>query len=663
MFDDKLFQDALQKYKEDFNEKWWKDEKYKWEAIKCFQDNWDLEADDFLKMLHDSLSKTYNLLSSLNYFPKQMIEEFAREMPDRVRALFRMLFDEKQDIVERILTFKKQAVILLKDYSYDSKSHYQNENAISTYLWLRYPDKYYIYKFGEVKKVADALNSSFSFKKGAYAENLRNFYSFYNEINNRLVSNSEMKQFLLSKLTESCYKDNDMHTLTIDFGFYVSRKYNEDKGDESKNNMWWPTMDVYDPGLSVQDWSNLLKNRDIFNDNALKIMKRIKGYGGEATCKQLSLRFGESINFYNVGSTALAKRIADKTHCALMKDYDGHIMWWPVLYLGKSAEDNETGSFVWKIRDELSEALQQDEALVNIQADNNFNVINNEKYTKDDFLSEVYMHEEKYQRIVNVLKRKKNIILQGAPGVGKTFAARRLAYSIIGDKSKEQIEFVQFHQNYTYEDFVMGYKPTKAGGFEMKYGLFYCFCKKAQDDPEKDYYFIIDEINRGNLSKIFGELLMLIEKDYRGTSAKLAYENRDFFVPENVYIIGMMNTADRSLAMIDYALRRRFSFVDMEPGFKTEGFKKYQAQLNNDKFNVLISKIEALNGDIETDASLGKGFCIGHSYFCGIDNNECNISLLRNIIEYDILPMLQEYWFDEIEKVEMWRNDLYSVLK
>ena len=130
-------------------------------------------------------------------------------------------------------------------------------------------------------------------------------------------------------------------------------------------------------------------------------------------------------------------------------------------------------------------------------------------------------------------------------------------------KDKSRIEMVQFHQNYTYEDFIMGYKPTENGGFAIKPGIFYQFCKKAADDKDRPYFFIIDEINRGNLSKIFGELLMLIESDYRDTSIKLAYRDEDFYVPSNLYIIGMMNTADRSLAMIDYALRRRFSFFEM----------------------------------------------------------------------------------------------------
>ena len=284
----------------------------------------------------------------------------------------------------------------------------------------------------------------------------------------------------------------------------------------------------------------------------------------------------------------------------------------------------------------------------------------NDKYTKDDFLKEVYMSEEHYETLKSLLLRKKNVILQGAPGVGKTYAAKRLAYAIIGEKNDERIEHIQFHQNYSYEDFMMGYKPNEEGGFYMRTGSFYNFCKRAAANPEKPFFFIIDEINRGNLSKIFGELLMLIENDYRDKPIKLSYRDENFSVPSNVHIIGMMNTADRSLAMIDYALRRRFSFFEMTPGFETYGFKKYLQSIGNDKLNNVVKAVIDLNETIINDASLGSGFCIGHSYFCNLDK-QSDIPL-REIVEYDILPMLREYWFDNNEEynkqAQILRNSL-----
>ena len=284
------------------------------------------------------------------------------------------------------------------------------------------------------------------------------------------------------------------------------------------------------------------------------------------------------------------------------------------------------------------------------------------EYSSADFLSDVYMSEQDYETLVNVLKMKKNIILQGAPGVGKTFTAKRLAYSIIGAKNPDRVQMIQFHQSYSYEDFIEGYRPTE-NGFTIKKGSFYKFCKLAEDDDENDYFFIIDEINRGNLSKIFGELFMLIEKDKRGIELQLLYSDENFSVPPNVYIIGMMNTADRSLAMLDYALRRRFAFFTMKPGFNTIGFQTYQDSLKSDAFKKLISCIKQLNSKIAADISLGEGFCIGHSYFCGLTAKTATVQTLTSIIEYELIPLLKEYWFDEPEKIIDWSDRLRSTVK
>ena len=283
----------------------------------------------------------------------------------------------------------------------------------------------------------------------------------------------------------------------------------------------------------------------------------------------------------------------------------------------------------------------------------------NEPYTEKKFLEEVFVSDRDYNNLKNLLLRKKNLILQGAPGVGKTFAARRLAYAIMGEKDDSRVMQVQFHQNYSYEDFVMGYKPNENGGFDLKYGVFRKFCTRAAVDKEHKYFFIIDEINRGNLSKIFGELLMLIESDYRDKTIQLAYNDETFAVPSNIYIIGMMNTADRSLAMIDYALRRRFSFFEMKPGFETPLFtecinKKYDPQLKK-----LVMAIIELNKVIANDDSLGTGFSIGHSYLCNLEDHYD----LESIVEYDIIPMLREYWFDNDERFNQEAQKLKSALK
>ena len=280
-------------------------------------------------------------------------------------------------------------------------------------------------------------------------------------------------------------------------------------------------------------------------------------------------------------------------------------------------------------------------------------------YTEEDFLDDVYISEDKYNTLKDLLSIKKNLIIQGPPGVGKTFMAKRLAYSIMGEKNQERCLMVQFHQSYSYEDFIQGFRPSK-DGFNLKNGSFYEFCKRAEDDDENKYFFIIDEINRGNLSKIFGELFMLIENDKRGEKNKirLVYSDELFYIPKNVYIIGLMNTADRSLAMLDYALRRRFRFFTLTPGFDSTGFKNYQKGLASDKFNKVIDLIKELNVKIAADETLGAGFTIGHSYFCNLKDERD----LKNIIDYEIIPLLEEYWFDEPDKVKNWSENLRSVL-
>lgn len=293
------------------------------------------------------------------------------------------------------------------------------------------------------------------------------------------------------------------------------------------------------------------------------------------------------------------------------------------------------------------------------------NLINGETdqktYTEQEFLDEVFMSKERYDVLKNVLLQKKNIILQGAPGVGKSFIATRLAYSIIGKMDTKRVQMIQFHQNYSYEDFIMGYRP-KEDGFYLKEGPFYSFCKEAEkDDINTPYFFIIDEINRGNISKIFGELFVLIEKDKRGLSMPLLYSEEKFKVPENVHIIGMMNTADRSLAMLDYALRRRFAFFDLPPAFENLRFLKYKEAKSNDKYNRLIAEVERLNEKITEDETLGLGFRIGHSYFC-TDKKVTDI-WLKSVVEYELIPLLSEYWFDEPAKIDSWSERLREALK
>ena len=796
MFERKKFSELLNAYKESFIQRWPK-EKFKWVAVKQFLEHWDIDAPNFLEMLTTATNQAGSLLTSYRNYPLGMLFDFIKKEPGTVREMFRQLFDETNDLNNRIKNFLNTSEEFRRKYLNEEptwKKNYQNTTSATTFLWLRFPDKYYLYKITECQKTAEALAGDFRPRRNDTTDNVLPAFQFYDEIKAALLTDKEIHELLSSVLTEDCFEDSSLHTLTTDFIHFIKEHI------EKPETEWFPKVEEYNPALTKENWIELLKNSEIFTTPRLQIMKRMLDFGGQATCKQLSEKYGEDANFYNSGSTSLARKVAQKTGCPVLKENNKNSKWWPILYFGQYTKNREEGVYIWKLRPELAEALSEtdlsqvqlyakDLALkrnywwmnanpkiwsfsqINIGEEISYTLVNengnkrriyqnfldaqagdivigyesqphkqivalaevsrandgenlyfkklealtnpidysefkdadelsnmeflvnpngslfkvsedefnflmdlireenpkpsvviNESYNKESFLNEVFIPEEQYDTLVALLRRKKNLILQGAPGVGKTFIAKRLAYSMMGEKDENRIAFIQFHQNYSYEDFIMGYKPDEKG-FKLQNGIFYKFCLAASNDPNSDYFFIIDEINRGNLSKIFGELLMLLESDYRGSKGKaiLAYNQQPFSIPDNLYIIGMMNTADRSLAMIDYALRRRFSFSDIQPGFDSEGFKRYQSSLNNNNFNKVIEVVKQLNNEITEDDSLGEGYCIGHSYFCGQEN--CTDSWLKQIVNYEIVPMLQEYWFDEKEKWETWKAKLNGVIK
>lgn len=436
--------------------------------------------------------------------------------------------------------------------------------------------------------------------------------------------------------------------------------------------------EFYKKGIMAIGWSAIGDLSDYESKEAMKLAMK-KAYDDSRPYKMSALATWQFANEIQVGDVIFVKRGRDtiigrgivtgeyRFDAGSADDYKNiHDVNWT-----HNGEWGHPGNAVLKTLTEITSYTEYVEKLCAIFEDDSEDTETAEKtypiYSREDFLSEVYMTDEDYDTLVGVLGNRKNIILQGAPGVGKTFAAKRLAYSIIGEKNPDRVQMVQFHQSYSYEDFIEGYRPASKSAdgadFIIKKGSFYKFCKKASEDDENDYFFIIDEINRGNLSKIFGELFMLIETDKRGVELQLLYSDEKFFVPKNVYIIGMMNTADRSLAMLDYALRRRFSFIEMKPGFETDGFMTYQDSLENEKFNSLISCVKQLNTRIADDAALGEGFCIGHSYFCNLDPKKVDDRSLSSIVEFELLPLLKEYWFDEADKVSEWRTKLRSAIK
>ena len=289
-------------------------------------------------------------------------------------------------------------------------------------------------------------------------------------------------------------------------------------------------------------------------------------------------------------------------------------------------------------------------------------------YSVEDAMSGLFLPREEFERILSIWRTKKNIIVQGAPGVGKSFLSKRLAFALMGQVAPSRVEAVQFHQSYAYEDFVQGYRPTATGGFELRDGVFIRFCRAALKNPTHDYVLIIDEINRGNLSKIFGELMLLIERDKRSPSwaTHLAYATTlgdKFHVPDNLFIIGMMNTADRSLSMVDYALRRRFAFITLISQFVSPTFRTAldAAGIPTTVIDLIVDHMRELHDIIAADTvNLGPGFQIGHSFFVPQDAQTYSPDWYEQVIETEIRPLLEEYWFDDPTKAATWVRRLLS---
>lgn len=272
-----------------------------------------------------------------------------------------------------------------------------------------------------------------------------------------------------------------------------------------------------------------------------------------------------------------------------------------------------------------------------------------------------FIEIERLQEFINRLKDKKNIIFQGPPGTGKTWLAKRLAYAFMKERAKERLQVVQFHPNLSYEDFIRGWRPDGSGGLALIDGPLMNMINKAKNSPEKRFVLIIEEVNRGNPAQIFGEMLTLLEADKRNPdeSMTLCYSHTDeepVYIPENLFVIGTMNIADRSLSIVDFALRRRFAFIDLYPELG-DPWKKWLEENYNfslETLDEIQKKLVDLNNELAKDSSLGKQFQIGHSYVTppqGLEIEDGK-SWFKQVVKTEILPLLEEYWFDSPDKVE-----------
>lgn len=658
----------------------------KWEAVKCFREHWDIDATDFADMLSQALAKTGSLLNAAHFFAGGMLIAMARAEGETVRQMFRDLYDDTQDLAQRITDFEAAAEKIRAVHDDGTwNSHYQHANAISTYLWLRYPEKYYVYKYTVCHDVAVTLEADFQPNGNGAAENVVQCYCLYDEIRGELCADAELSKLFADTIPDAANASEYLNTVTIDFCYYLSQVYRKEKSAPPANDApadsAAPSIWKISEGTDATGPSS--GNKKIFMEHGVVVVHgetKALGTSGQTQGEAFRLEIKKGDFFYLCYASSV-QLLGQFTSDEAIENPEMGGGWYERPYRVIAKSKSTTLPYKDKLKwwtpnanttcvrvpdDEENRGLFEKLLLMpyfgmTLYELKTASTKPDKTYGKTEFVREVYMNEREFDILSALLRENKNLILQGAPGVGKTFAARRLAYAMMGEKDDSRVKLVQFHQNYSYEDFVMGYRPD-GSGFKLTKGIFYNFCREAQEHPDKEYFFIIDEINRGNLSRIFGELLMLLEKDYRGTEISLAYNGEPFSVPKNLYLIGMMNTADRSLAIMDYALRRRFKFYDMYPAFGSEGFRTYQKRLDNVLFDALIEQIKSLNREIAGDVSLGRGFCIGHSYFCGRTPQTCTEEWMYMTVEYDILPMLREYWFDEPEKVQKWEERLRGVL-
>lgn len=643
----------------------------RWKAVQCFQEHWHIDTEPmaFADMLKKALGKAGGLLDVGNENPRRMIYLLADNDPKAVRSMFRSLYDESVPLVKRADDFL-EAVDELAEKNWEDGliPHDHSAKVVSVYLFLQNPARYYLYQPGKWKRFADRIGylPQPSLQEGISPDVLRMVDYFrlcdamqpiINE-DKDLLGLEEWQAYFHADAKLACHLMTDtlvsfansgpLKRLERERAAALQRGEEQDGQTPAQQHHWW---------LNVNPKYWRFSNIPV---DGTQLFTRVNEAGHKRRVYQCfeNIRPGDLVIGYEANPV---KRIMALLTVAEVSG-EGVIfrkaedLAFPISY--DDIKEQPAISQLGGMRGTLF-ALSGDDyrrltAVIRLK-----NPLKSREpappYGKEDFLKEVYMGEGDYNTLHALLLRKKNIILQGPPGVGKTFAARRLAYAMMGKKENACIQMVQFHQSYSYEDFIMGYRPD-GDGFHLQGGVFYQFCLRAQNHPQHPYFFIIDEINRGNLSKIFGELLQLIEKDYRGQPAALSYNGFSFSVPENVYIIGMMNTADRSLALVDYALRRRFSLFEMKPAFDEAEFRTYVEALRIPALERVIAKVKEVNRAIEEDDSLGEGFRIGHSYFCGQDGTDA--SWVGQVVEYDLIPLLKEYWYDDREKAAHWAEAL-----
>ncbi len=663
-------------------------EEYKWEILG--KDHWNLEAPDFAGRV-----KKIPFENLVYQFAVSALNQLADKYPDELKKHLNDLFTGEDNLSDRIKAFRSGIDALYKKIDQKLQSHH-DERTAATYLAYYNPEKYALYKNSFYSKFCRLLNQ----RQALTNEKYEDYLNLLQELISKFISkDQELLSLYESVRPRNGFADKNYLLLAQDMLYRVlDQKVDEvnaldkwpadtkgpdvvsegsggepspddDDGDPpGAQNFWWLNAN---PAIwSISDWEPM--GRQTYTSinekgNKRRIYKHFQaaqkgdlvvGYESSPV-KQVKALFEVTRGLHLLdGKEVIEFELVEKLNVPVH---------WNDLQNNPALRDcevfiNNQGS-LFKLSEEeydiIRETIDNKNIIIDILDEGSKSI----PYSYDHDPEKPFIPAQEFRQIIELLSRKKNIILQGPPGVGKTFIARKIAYEMMGFKNDTNIEMVQFHQSFSYEDFIQGLRPGKIG-FELKNGVFYTFCQKARAHPEKVFFFIIDEINRGNLSKIFGELMMLIEPDKRKEkfALKLTYAEDEldrFFIPENLYIIGTMNTADRSLAIVDYALRRRFAFITLRPIFN-EVFQSFvKARGLSDSLTAhIIQSVKRINVEIEKDINLGSGFTIGHSYFCTYPGQIDEKSWFNEVIRFEIKPLIEEIWFDDPDKVKRLVDDI-----
>ncbi len=700
-FDLSRMKTVLDEYKRRFKEDLWPNEDYKWQAIKIFEDNWDINATNIADMLEKALAGTDNLLTSRNRYPKGMIIEYARLFPDEVRDMFRNLYDENLSVYDRIIAFKVKSDELLPRWQVannkpDGRMHYQDMNAIFTYLWLFYPDKYYIYKYTVVKSAIEVLGSSYVFKKGTYEEKVELFLKFYDEIRAELQKDSELIEILKDCLRPDCYPDPELNTLTVDFGYFIANYYtkrenkpnetDEEEEDNMKGNETSVSLNtiLYGPPGTGKTYNTVIYAVSIIEDKSVEAVK------AEAVVDYQSVksRYDEYSKAGRIAFTTFHQSYGYEDFIEgikpVMTDGEDDVgyriepgVFKAFCERASIPSDKETNDYglkkdpsVWKVSlGGTHENPVREDCL------NNGHIrIGWDEYGPDisDKMDELASGKRVLSAFYNVMSIG-DIVLScytsteiDAVGIITGDAEWDDSYSRY--KRVRKVKWLVKNIRENIVDLNKGYQMTLATVYWMSIPVrdilsivekYTVNESKKQTYNEDKHVFIIDEINRGNISKIFGELITLIEDTKRigedeQMEVELPYSHSSFGVPSNVYILGTMNTADRSIAIMDTALRRRFSFVEMLP--ESNILRSIGADIiESDGATLSVANmLDVINERIMF--LFDREHTIGHAFFTSLKDNP-SVENLGRIFEKSIIPLLQEYFYEDYSKIQLVLGD------